>query len=65
MTAVGGVSLWLPLHLPLHYPKVDHVLGGEFGALGGTGGDGGLEIAVADAGGGVAGLGLAGCFSCH
>ena len=54
MTAVGGVSLWLPLHLPLHYPKVDHVLGGEFGALGGTGGDGGLEIAVADAGGGVA-----------
>ncbi len=30
---------------------VDVVVGGEFGALGGTGGDGVLKIAVVDAGG--------------
>jgi len=36
--------------LPLHHPVVDVVVGGEFGALGGTGGDGAFEIAVVDAG---------------
>ena len=36
--------------LPLDHALVDVVVGGEFRALGGTGGDGGLKIAVGDAG---------------
>ena len=39
------------LLLPLNHPMVNVVIGGEFGALGGTGGDGAFKIAVVDAGG--------------
>lgn len=38
------------LLLPFHHPVVDVVVGGEFGMLGETGGDGTLEVAVVDAG---------------
>ena len=36
--------------LPFHHLVVDVVVGGEFGALSGTGGDGTLKVAVVDAG---------------
>ena len=45
------VSCGVVFLLPLHHPVVDVVVGGEFGALSGTGGDGALKIAVVDAGG--------------
>ena len=35
--------------LPLDHPVVDVVVGGEFGALGGTGGDSRLKVPVVDA----------------
>ena len=48
---MGWVSCEVVFLLPLHHPVVDVVVGGEFGTLGGTGGDGAFKIAVVDAGG--------------
>ena len=48
---MGWVSCGIMFLLPLHHPVVDVVVGGEFGALSGTGGDSAFKIAVVDAGG--------------